>query len=86
MQMGEVFSTTGGGRTIEAFNDKFFDWWSQQIPAIEDYPYVRINFSRDLDMPIPPGEERGELGMFFFQIYSICISFYIYHFYVYQSI
>jgi hypothetical protein len=47
----------GGGRTIEAFDDKFFDWWSQKIPAIEDYPYVGINFSRDPDMPIPPGVE-----------------------------
>jgi hypothetical protein len=34
--------------------------------AIEDYPYVGINFSRDLDMPLPPGAERGEIGTFFF--------------------
>ena len=27
----------GEGRTIEAFDDKFFDWWSWQILAIEDY-------------------------------------------------
>jgi hypothetical protein len=76
----------GGGRTIEAFDDKFFDWWSRQIPAIEDYPYAGINFSRDPDMPVPPGVERGEIGMFVFQSYLIFISFYIYHFYVYQSI
>jgi diadenosine tetraphosphatase ApaH/serine/threonine PP2A family protein phosphatase len=47
----------GGGRTIEAFDDKFFDWWSRNIPEIEDYPYARINFSRDPDMPVPPGVE-----------------------------
>jgi hypothetical protein len=76
----------GGGRTIEAFDDNFFDWWSRQILAIEDYPYVGINFSRDPDMPVPPGVERGEIGMFVFQSYLIFISFYIYHFYVYQSI
>jgi hypothetical protein len=76
----------GGGRTIEAFDDKFFDWWSQQILAIEDYPYARINFSRDPDMPVPPRAERGEMGKFSFQSYLIFMSFHIYHFFVYQSI
>jgi len=52
----------GGGRTIEAFNDKFFDWWVRQILVTEDYPYAGIKFSIDLDMPVPPGEERGEIG------------------------
>jgi hypothetical protein len=52
-----LLSRQGGGRTIEAFDDTFFDWWSRPIPAIEDYPYVGINFSRDLDMHVPP---RGE--------------------------
>jgi hypothetical protein len=37
-----------------------------QILAIEDYPYVGINFSRDPDMPVPPGAERGEMGTFSF--------------------
>lgn len=54
----------GGGRTIEVFDDTFFDWWARQISAIADYPYVEINFSRDPDMPLPPGAERGEMGMF----------------------
>jgi hypothetical protein len=52
----------GGGRTQEAFDDKFFDWWARQIPVIEDYPYARISFLRDPDMPMPPGEECGEIG------------------------
>jgi hypothetical protein len=56
----------GGGRTIETLDDKFFDWWVQKIPSIEDYPYTRIKFSRDPDMPVPPGEEQGEMGTFFF--------------------
>jgi hypothetical protein len=33
-----------------------------QIPVIEDYPYAGIDFSRDPEIPIPPGEERGEMG------------------------
>jgi hypothetical protein len=49
---------------------------------IEDYPYVGIKFSRDPDMPIPPREERGELGTCFlsylFLVSFIYISFYIY--------
>jgi hypothetical protein len=44
----------GGGRTVEAFDDKFFDWWARQIPVIEDYPYAGISFLRDPDMPVPP--------------------------------
>jgi hypothetical protein len=60
--MGSISTAIGGGRTIEAFNDAFFDWWARQILEIEDYPYARINFSKDLDMLVPPGEERGEMG------------------------
>jgi hypothetical protein len=56
----------GEGRNIEAFDDKSFDWWSRQILTIEDYPYVWINLSRDPDMDVPLGVERGELGMLVF--------------------
>jgi hypothetical protein len=31
-------------------------------PIIEDYPYARIDFFRDLEIAIPPGEDRGEMG------------------------
>jgi hypothetical protein len=54
----------GGGRTNDSFDDEFFAWLSQQILAIEDYPYARIDFSRDPDILVPPGEERGEMGKF----------------------
>jgi hypothetical protein len=57
-----LLSRQGGGRTVEAFNDNFFAWLSRKIPAIEDYPYAGIDFSRDPAMPVPPGEERGEMG------------------------
>jgi hypothetical protein len=52
----------GGGRTVESFDDDFFAWLSRQIPVIEDYPYAGIDFSRDPEIPVPPGEERGEMG------------------------
>jgi hypothetical protein len=54
----------GGGRINESFDDDFFSWLSRKIPVIEDYPYVRINFSRDPEIPVPPSEERGEMGKF----------------------
>jgi hypothetical protein len=87
MQMGALLPRQGGGRTIEAFDDKFFDWWSRQIPVIEDYPYVGIDFSRDPDMAVPPGVERGELGMLVFSKLFNFYFFFIYIiFFVYQSI
>jgi hypothetical protein len=29
---------------------------------IEDYLYAGIDFSRDPEMPVPPGEALGEIG------------------------
>jgi len=85
-----VLSQKGGERTIEAFDDKFFDWWSRHIPVIEDYPYARIDFSRDRDMGVPPRVVQGELGMlFFFLFFSSLFNFYVYIyiiFCIYQSI
>jgi hypothetical protein len=52
----------GGRRTNESFDDDFFTWLSRQIPVIEDYPYVGIDFSRDPEIPVPPSEERGKMG------------------------
>jgi hypothetical protein len=59
-----LFPRQGGGRTNESFDDDFFAWLSWQIPTIEDYPYAGIDFSRDLEISIPPGKERGEMGKF----------------------
>jgi hypothetical protein len=58
----------GGGRVHEAFDDKFFDWWAHQILIIEDYPYARISFLRMPKMPMPPGEEHGEIGKHIFKV------------------
>jgi hypothetical protein len=52
----------GGGRTNESFDDDFFEWLSRKISVIEEYPYVVIDFLRDPEIPVPPGEERGEMG------------------------
>jgi hypothetical protein len=76
----------GGGTTIEAFDDKFFDWWAQHIPAIEDYPYARIKFSKDPDMPVPLEEERGEIGNMFLKLFNFKFFLYISFLYIYPSI
>jgi hypothetical protein len=52
----------GGGRTQEAFDDKFFDWWAREIPFIEDYLSVGISFLKYPYMPMPLGEEHDEIG------------------------
>jgi hypothetical protein len=81
----------GGGRTNESFDDDFFAWLSQQIPVIEDYPYARIDFLRDPEILVPPGEERGEMGkftsfFFFCETYVIFMFFFYISFFLYQSI
>jgi hypothetical protein len=55
----------GGGRTMEAFDDKFSGWLYRHIPVIEYYPYTSIDFSKDPDMIFPLGQVRGEMGKFF---------------------
>jgi hypothetical protein len=47
---------------------------------IEDYPYAGIDFSRDPEMPVPPGEALGEIGEsppipFFLFVYVFFMSF-----------
>jgi hypothetical protein len=33
------------------------------VIALDDYPYARIDFRGDLDMPLPPGSSYGDIGM-----------------------
>ena len=52
----------GGGRVANPYLADFFPWWRQQIVAIDDYPYVGIDFCGDLDMPLPLGVAYGDIG------------------------
>ena len=52
----------GGGRVDKPYPTDFFTWWQRQIIAIDEYPYVGIDFCGDLDMPLPPGEAYGDIG------------------------
>ena len=52
----------GGGRVSNPYPADLFPWWRRQIVAIDDYPYVGIDFRGDPDMPLPPGSAYGDIG------------------------
>ena len=53
----------GGVRVANPYRIKFFPWWRRHcLIAIDDYPYVEIEFSSDLDMPLQPGVAYGDIG------------------------
>jgi hypothetical protein len=57
------------------YNDEFFFWWNRQVIAIDDYPYARINYKGDPDMPFPSGSTYGDIGMKFFYIFPFLCFF-----------
>ena len=36
------------------------NWY--QLLMVEDYAYAGIEFSEDLDLPLPPGGQWGDIG------------------------
>ena len=44
------------------FRTPFFRWLSDQILMVEDYAYAGTNFRGDPDLPIPLGEQWGDMG------------------------
>ena len=57
----------------------------------EDYPYAGIDFSRDHEIPVPPSEERGEMGkappvQFFVCICNFYVFFDIYIMFLYARV
>ena len=52
----------GGGRVSNPYPTDFFPWWWRHIIAIDDYPYVGIDFWGDPDMPLPLGAAYGDIG------------------------
>jgi hypothetical protein len=73
VQWIEVIRGQGGGMVSTAYNYDFFFWWRWKIIALDDYPYVGINFQGDLDIPLPPGAAYGDIGNKFLNI-----SFFLY--------
>jgi hypothetical protein len=67
----EAMRQLGGGKVPTPYNDDFLFWRRRQVIAIDDYPYVGINYRGDPDMSFPPDSTYGDIGM---------KSFYIFHF------
>ena len=53
---------TGVGRGKVKFGDPFFRWLRDQILMVEDYAYASTDFSKDLDLLLPPGGQWGDIG------------------------
>ena len=52
----------GACRGRVKFNDPFFRWLRDQILMVEDYAYVGMDFTKDPDLPLPPGGQWGDIG------------------------
>ena len=53
---------TGVGRVRVKFGDMFFKWLRDQMFMVEDYAYAGIDFTGDLDLPLQPGGQWGDIG------------------------
>ena len=53
-----------GGRDVFAYNDGFFAWWEMQVPVIQDFPYVGMDFRNDEDLALPEGAQWDASGKF----------------------
>ena len=53
---------TGVGRGRVKFDDPFFRWLQYRILMVEDYAYAGTDFIEDPDLPLPPGEQWGNIG------------------------
>ena len=55
------------------WDDEFFQWWEEQAIAVEDYPYVGMDFRGDPNLVLPPGVAWGAIGeisIFYFWLYD----------------
>ena len=53
---------TGVGRGRVKFGDPFFRWLWDQILMVEDYAYAGTDFTRDIDLPLPPRRQWGDIS------------------------
>ena len=57
-----IMAHTGAGSGRVKFGDAFFKWLRDQMIMVEDYAYAGIDFTGDLDLPLPLGEQWGDIG------------------------
>ena len=56
---------TGAGRGKVKFGDPFFRWLRDHLLMVEDYAYVGTDFRGDLDLPLPPSAQWGDMKSMF---------------------
>ena len=67
---GEIFICQGGGGSVQSvYDDDFYIWWERQLLALEQFPYVGMDFQGDNDLVLPPGGAWGASGILIFQIF-----------------
>ena len=65
---GDIFLHQGGGGLVQSvYDDDFYFWWEQQLPALEKFPYVGLDFRGDTNLVLPPGGAWGESSIFIFK-------------------
>ena len=65
---GDIFLYQGGGGSVQRiYDDEFYFWWERQLLALEQFPYVGMDFHGDNNLVLPPGGAWEELGNFYFQ-------------------
>ena len=65
------------GTEVVRFTPEYFCWLENQVFAIQDFPYARVDFHGDPDMVLPPGEQRDDTGNFIFHKFLIIYYFLI---------
>ena len=68
---GELFLRQGGDGSVQSvYDNDFYFWCRQQLPALEQFPYAGLDFRGDNDLVLPPGAIWGDLGILVFQVYN----------------
>ena len=61
-----------GGRDVFSYDAGFFAWWDMQVPVIEDFPYVGMDFRNDDSLVLPEGAQWDALGK-----YSLILNLFV---------
>ena len=46
-----------GAANVLSYDEGFLSWWRMQVPYIEDYPYVGMDFRNDQYLALPFGAQ-----------------------------
>ena len=66
------------GEKVVRFPEIYFDWLENQVFAIQDFPYARMDFRGDPEMVLPQGEQWDDRGIFTFHTLLIHLYFCIF--------